>query len=239
MLIAKRHMRILMYLPKTKLWRTYMYMFTLLLVYYNRLLFYLPDCTEIFNNGNRQSGIYTIMPAASQVSFQVYCNLTGGGWTYLQYRFDGRLSFDKTMQQYIDGFGDLNAEFWLGLDKMHALTLKPRKVELEVLTERNHWRSVRYTSFSVGGPTNYTLDVTGYEHVGSYGLSNYTLSANNGRPFTRGCAGYNGYDFGWWFDYCSFTFINGIYGLHSSQHGFNTLAGGVHTYLKSSIMKIQ
>ena len=110
---------------------------------YLRLIFYLPDCTEMYNNGNRQSGIYTVMPAASQFSFQVYCNLTEGGWTYLQHRFDGRLSFNKTMQEYIDGFGDLNAEFWLGLDKMHALTLKPRKVELEVLTTAGEWISAK------------------------------------------------------------------------------------------------
>ena len=176
------------------------------------------------------------MPAASRVSFQVYCNLTEGGWTYLQHRFDGRLPFNKTMQEYIGGFGDLNAEFWLGLDKIHALTLQPRKVELEVLTKAGEWRSARYSTFSVGGPSNYTLNISGFE-AGDTPRINFEY--NNGRPFTRGCPGHSSYDYGWWFDYCSYIYINGIYGSLRPAYGFDIHIDHDHVFLRSSILKIQ
>ena len=39
-------------------------------------------------------------------------------------RYDGSENFDLPWNDYKDGFGNLNGEFWLGLDKMHALTGK-------------------------------------------------------------------------------------------------------------------
>ena len=182
------------------------------------------------------------MPSTSNVSLQVYCNLTDGGWTYIQHRFDGRLLFNKTMQEYIDGFGDLKSEFWLGLDKIHALTLHPRKVKLEVLTIAGDWKSASYSTFSVGGPTAYTLRISRSMSGGD--LHSLTLSDGNGRPFTRGCPRSTvtntlKYQYGWWFRHCAYTFINGIYGLDRDfQQGFNVYNGS-HLNLRTSILKIQ
>lgn len=177
------------------------------------------------------------MPSTSNVSLQVYCNLTDGGWTYIQHRFDGRLLFNKTMQEYIDGFGDLKSEFWLGLDKIHALTLHPRKVKLEVLTIAGDWKSASYSTFSVGGPTAYTLRISRSMSGGD--LHSLTLSDGNGRPFTRGCPGHSSYDYGWWFDYCSYIYINGIYGSLRPAYGFDIHIDHDHVFLRSSILKIQ
>ncbi|KAK3084997.1 hypothetical protein FSP39_022623 [Pinctada imbricata] len=74
------------------------------------------DCKEILNfEPNSSSGVYTIFPEGS-VGYSVFCDMTtqGGGWTVIQRRINGVLNFDKTWQEYKDGFGDLRGEHWIG-----------------------------------------------------------------------------------------------------------------------------
>lgn len=55
--------------------------------------------------------------------FEVYCEqkLYAGGWVVIQNRFNGSVDFYRNWTEYKNGFGDLNGEFWLGLDKIHAV----------------------------------------------------------------------------------------------------------------------
>ena len=78
------------------------------------------SCTT---SGQRISGIYTIDPDGSG-AFDVFCDQTtaGGGWTVFQKRLDGSVDFYRGWADYKRGFGNLNGEFWLGLDKIHRLT---------------------------------------------------------------------------------------------------------------------
>uniref|UniRef100_T1P8R6 Fibrinogen n=1 Tax=Musca domestica TaxID=7370 RepID=T1P8R6_MUSDO len=94
-------------------------------------------------------------------SFWVTCD---GDWTIIQRRMDGSVDFERNWQSYKEGFGDLDGEFWLGLEKIHSLTALYGGTELmiEMQDFDNVWRQAYYESFRVGNEaTTYLLEVKG------------------------------------------------------------------------------
>ena len=81
------------------------------------------NCADLYKKGVKQSGVYQIDPD-SKGSFKVFCDMTtsGGGWTVFQRRLDGSVDFYRGWQDYKHGFGNVNGEYWLGLDKILRLT---------------------------------------------------------------------------------------------------------------------
>ena len=67
--------------------------------------------------------MYIIKPD-NLFAVDVFCDQTtaGGGWTVFQKRLDGSVNFYLDWNDDKHGFGNLNGEFWLGLDKIHRLT---------------------------------------------------------------------------------------------------------------------
>ena len=50
-------------------------------------------------------------------------NTTNGGWIVIQRnKKDSLVNFNKNWTDYEEGFGDLNTEFWYGLENIHFLT---------------------------------------------------------------------------------------------------------------------
>ncbi|XP_039744056.1 angiopoietin-related protein 3 [Pteropus medius] len=123
------------------------------------------DCTTIYNQGKQTSGIYSIRPSSSQV-FNVYCDVKpGNSWTLIQHRTDGSRDFNETWENYKYGFGNLDGEFWLGLEKIYSIVKQSNyilRIELEDWKDSKHY--IDY-SFHLGNhETNYTLhlvEITG------------------------------------------------------------------------------
>ena len=144
------------------------------------------------------------------------------------------------MQEYVEGFGDLNGEFWLGLKYMHMLTQsQPLRMKLEVKTTTGEWRHVVFSRFSVGSAaTNYTLSVSGFQN--NSGLCSQIFEDHNGRPFLFGgrCL-FVVYPFGWWFgSSCNGNAINGVYG-QTGNYGAFLLFCRQELNLISSTLKLQ
>ena len=56
----------------------------------------------------------------------------GGGWMVIQRRVpDGTVNFTRNWNDYENGFGDLEGEFWYGLRNIHYLTTRD-DVELHI-----------------------------------------------------------------------------------------------------------
>ena len=109
------------------------------------------NCAELYKSGERINGVYTIDPDDSG-AFDVFCDQTtaGGGWTVFQKRLDGSVDFSRGWADYKRGFGNLNGEFWLGLDKINRLT-KAKRTDCEwnskLRKERLHTLSTTFCRF--------------------------------------------------------------------------------------------
>ncbi|CAC5387404.1 Fibrinogen-like protein A,Ryncolin-4,Ficolin-3,Ficolin-2,Ryncolin-1,Tenascin-R,Fibrinogen-like protein 1,Angiopoietin-1,Tenascin-X,Fibrinogen C domain-containing protein 1-A,Ficolin-1,Veficolin-1,Ryncolin-3,Fibrinogen C domain-containing protein 1,Ryncolin-2,Angiopoietin-related protein 2,Microfibril-associated glycoprotein 4,Tenascin,Fibrinogen C domain-containing protein 1-B [Mytilus coruscus] len=122
------------------------------------------DCKDVkLHKGN---GIYKIYPKNLEPGFEVYCDFEtdNGGWTVFQRRLNGKTDFYRGWETYKNGFGDLEAEFWLGNQNIHTIT-KQGTYELRVdISDFNGNKAfARYATFSVGdASTNYKLTIAGY-----------------------------------------------------------------------------
>ena len=84
--------------------------------------------------------------------FEVFCDqkTAGGGWTVFQKRRDGSVDFFRGWNDYKNGFGNLNGEFWLGLDKIHRLTVSGGyKLRVDLEDHNGNTAFANYSSFSV------------------------------------------------------------------------------------------
>ena len=94
----------------------------------------------------------------------MYCDQTtaGGGWTVFQKRLDGSVDFYRGWDDYKRGFGNLNGEFWLGLDKIHRLTKGLSKLRVDLEDFDNQTAYAEYDSFAVGDEqSKYKLESLG------------------------------------------------------------------------------
>ena len=162
-----------------------------------------------------QSGVYKIHKGTFSGSDNAYCDMTtdGGGWIVIQRnKRDSLVSFNKNWTDYEEGFGDLNTEFWYGLEEIHCLTQRDQW-EMRVDYQRNNktWSYYHYNQFSVGSASEeYPLTVGGFTGVGTDWL-NYQSHGHNGMKFSTpdndndkssggNCAA--SYKSGWWYNAC-------------------------------------
>nr|XP_057932090.1 uncharacterized protein LOC131131413 [Doryrhamphus excisus]XP_057932091.1 uncharacterized protein LOC131131413 [Doryrhamphus excisus]XP_057932092.1 uncharacterized protein LOC131131413 [Doryrhamphus excisus]XP_057932093.1 uncharacterized protein LOC131131413 [Doryrhamphus excisus]XP_057932095.1 uncharacterized protein LOC131131413 [Doryrhamphus excisus] len=188
------------------------------------------DCSDhLLTEGVRKSGVYHVTPDVlhgSSSSFPVFCDmeLHGGGWTLLQLRQDGSVSFNRTWAEYRSGFGDLlnGGEFWLGNQQIHLLT---RDRDMMLRVDLQDFSGVvgyaEYDHFKVASERmRYRLTVGGYSGTAGDALAFSSSYDHNNRAFTTpdrdndrypsgNCGAY--YSSGWWFDACMAANLNGRY----------------------------
>ncbi|CAK8690213.1 unnamed protein product [Clavelina lepadiformis] len=174
----------------------------------------LSSCATSSSNGTR-----TLMSGV-----KVYCE---DGWTIFQRRIDGSVSFGRQWDDYANGFGQIDGEFWLGLDNIHEMTRGGGcRLKIELWDFDGNQAHADYSSFSIESAENlYRLRVSGYS-----GNAGNSLEGNNGNAFSTedsnndysyvNCATLYGSQ-GWWFVDCGHSFLNGVWMRQSSgyRHG--------------------
>ncbi|XP_067939473.1 ryncolin-1-like [Watersipora subatra] len=202
------------------------------------------DCQQLYESGERVSGVYSIDPFPEKMQpFSVWCDFFDGhGWTVFQKRLDGSLDFYRNWAEYQSGFGNAAKEYWLGLDKIYALTKSNQLLNIYVKASNGATRSGTWQTFFIRNETdNYTLTVNDAGYNGT--LLSYSFFHHNGMPFStrdkdndidaRNCAvEYHG---GWWYTDCYRSNLNGEYGKNDDQ-GIRWV--GLSDELMETVMRI-
>ncbi|XP_037942686.1 ficolin-2-like [Teleopsis dalmanni] len=209
------------------------------------------SCAEAMPDGSKKSGIYKIyLPESDLKPFYVYCQSdpdNSTAWTVVQRREDSRVNFFADWKTYKAGFGNLNGAFFIGLDKLHALT-QSELHELWIRLEdfEGETRYAKYDLFAIGDEsTQYTLSILG-KYSGNAGDS---FSSHQGQKFStknvdnditsKNCA--ERYKSSWWNFDCYDSNLNGEYGSgYKNYTGINWKTWhGIEYSLKGAIMAIR
>ena len=155
-------------------------------------------------------------------------------------REDGSVAFNRTWEEYKSGFGDVNGEFWLGLETLHNLTSDGQygmRVDFGDFEGNQYWAG--YSSFSVGAEGDkYRLSISGFNSSSTGGD---TLTYHNSMNFTTldqdndmwysNCARELGGGGGFWYRGCSLANPTGSY----YTGGREVLEGVIWYYAKNNL----
>ncbi|XP_018790565.1 PREDICTED: ryncolin-1-like [Bactrocera latifrons] len=180
-----------------------------------------------------KSGIYKIQIEMLKVTdLEVFCeeDIDFGGWIVVQRRVNDSVDFYRTWDEYKKGFGDLEGSYWIGLEKLYALTSSCEQELYIQLARRNGKKYyAKYSRFLIGDESrNFAL-----LKVGNYsGTAIDSLTYHLGMPFSthdhdsdvskNNCA--QVHKGAWWFRRCYTCHLNGVYGRRKYGVNWNSLS---------------
>ncbi|XP_076139761.1 angiopoietin-related protein 2-like [Alosa pseudoharengus] len=176
------------------------------------------DCLHALEEGHATSGMYLVKPENANRLMQVWCDQRHdpGGWTVIQRRLDGSVNFFRNWETYKQGFGNIDGEYWLGLEHIYWLTNQGNYKLLVTLEDWSGRKTfAEYASFRLEPETEfYKLRVGRY-----HGNAGDSLTWHNGKQFTTldrdhdmytgNCAHYQ--KGGWWYNACAHSNLNGVW----------------------------
>ena len=178
-------------------------------------------CQELYKAGFRKNGVYKVHLFGRHNGRLVYCYMEGGGggWMAFQRRFDGSVDFHtKQWNDYKNGFGNGDGEYWLGNDMLHEITSSSTH-DLYVVAKNftGDVQTKKFAGFSIGSESskylfNYQSIYSGYSSFTLFERclnKNFTTSDQDNDDVSTNCA--VSYPGGWWFSTCHSDFMNGQY----------------------------
>ena len=170
-----------------------------------------------------------------------------GGWLVIQRRVaGGTVDFYRGWNDFEEGFGDLEGEFWYGLRNIHCLTNR-ESVELrfDLEDERGNKVTRTYQEFRVEGPENkYRMHIGGGDTP--TGVTDFMAHHNNSYFSTKdrendasqgNCAVI--WKGAWWWNNCGHTSPNGPHFSSITAYRISIFTGSRWVYYPNYEMKIR
>ena len=173
-----------------------------------------------------------------------------GGWIVIMRRNNGSVDFNRTMEEYEFGFGEVTGEFWYGLKNIHCLTNR-EPVELRIEIGNGTEPSIiwEYQTFRVATEPYYTLTVSTGKGVGDTYDAFYDHRSQHFFTYDRDRTTYKcakNYGAGWWYINnirCLSTNLNGKYEpaeAHAKRKvSWYTASEGAHVHYTHVSMKVR
>jgi len=98
------------------------------------------------------SGIYKIKPFDNiSKEIEVFCDMSDtNGWIVIQRRLPDGVNFARRWDEYLEGFGDKNGSFWMGLRRMYELLKTKDYIVRFDLNGKNKHGYAEYGEFYLG-----------------------------------------------------------------------------------------
>ncbi|XP_071954761.1 ficolin-1-like [Antedon mediterranea] len=139
------------------------------------------SCQQYQDAGHDLSGVLQI-DLTSIAPVDVICDMDtdDGGWTVIQRRSDGSCPFNNTWDEYVNGFGSVDDEYWLGLENIYQLSEGSANGVLRVeITDYSGNEYYATYSFGIVENSRYRARFTHIE-----GNAGDSLSYNDNQPFS-------------------------------------------------------
>ncbi|XP_066925447.1 microfibril-associated glycoprotein 4-like [Clytia hemisphaerica] len=132
------------------------------------------------------NGVFQLTLGSEEGSLtKVYCDQTenGGGWTTFQRRIDGSVDFIRNWEDYKNGFGEADGNYWLGLEKLHQITHRYETVliRVEATTNDGSHTFVIHEGFKVSPESDFYRLTAGILTEGDYSYGRGWNVVNNYR----------------------------------------------------------
>ncbi|XP_064548939.1 angiopoietin-related protein 7 isoform X2 [Drosophila montana] len=171
------------------------------------------------------NGILKLQLTPESDSFYVPCE--DDGWTVVMNRSSDDISFERSWLEYKEGFGNLAGDFFLGLDKLHALTSSAlHELRIWLQDFDGNVALAGYDSFAISGERElYALSLLGNFQTQLQPPAGDSLSYHAGAKFSTfdndndnclecNCA--QRHKAGGWFNACGTSNLMGVY--HAQGH---------------------
>uniref|UniRef100_A0A665ULA8 Fibrinogen C-terminal domain-containing protein n=1 Tax=Echeneis naucrates TaxID=173247 RepID=A0A665ULA8_ECHNA len=169
------------------------------------------DCASLYHNGVRRSGVYAVVLSPDRRCHSLkHISPSGGGWTVVQRRRDGSVSFNRGWSEYRDGFGEPRGEHWLGNRQLHLLSSQGQySLRIDLQDWSHTHRHAHYHSFRIDDEENqYRLHVSGFSGTVEDSFSWYHNQQSFSTPDTGNICAEISHS-GWWFHQCFYSNLNG------------------------------
>ena len=176
----------------------------------------------------------------------------GGGWTVIlrRRRNEPSTSFHRGWDDYENGFGDPNHEYWIGLRNIHCLTMRDNvDLMIDLRQDDGNGMTWIYSHFKVAGSDDhYRLDIAGgigpsdgYDVMAHLNGSQFTTRDSDHDRVTGNCAQRTTYGSAWWHTNCYYVQLTGppSTGVYWYKGTGTVTSTSSYTYYNNVEMKIR